>query len=184
MLAAGDSSSARRRGGGMKRLGTPLRAHGRQLASVALIVAAYTFAREPSVSERERMDLARRFRFERFPVPELSSQARRGLRPVNPSLDHIAAWISSVGAAVALADLAGDGLPNDICYVDPRTDQVVVTPVPDRSGYLRYTPFSLTQEPPVFDRATMAPMGCLPGDVNEDARMDLVVYYWGRTPVV
>jgi hypothetical protein len=27
-------------------------------------------------------------------------------------------------------------------------------------------------------------MGCLPADVNEDGRMDLVVYYWGRTPVV
>jgi hypothetical protein len=29
----------------------------------------------------------------------------------------------------------------------------------------------------------MAPMGCLPGDVDEDGATDLVVYYWGRTPV-
>jgi hypothetical protein len=29
----------------------------------------------------------------------------------------------------------------------------------------------------------MAPMGCLPGDVNEDGLIDVVVYYWGRTPV-
>ena len=26
-------------------------------------------------------------------------------------------------------------------------------------------------------------MGCLPGDMNEDGRMDLLVYYWGRTPI-
>jgi hypothetical protein len=26
-------------------------------------------------------------------------------------------------------------------------------------------------------------MGCLPGDLNEDGLMDVLVYYWGRTPV-
>jgi hypothetical protein len=26
-------------------------------------------------------------------------------------------------------------------------------------------------------------MGCLPGDLNEDGHMDLLVYYWGRTPI-
>ncbi len=34
-----------------------------------------------------------------------------------------------------------------------------------------------------FDRDTVAPMGCLPGDLDEDGQMDLLVYYWGRTPV-
>src|SRR5262249_10132244 len=34
-----------------------------------------------------------------------------------------------------------------------------------------------------YDPATMAPMGCLPGDLNEDGLADLLVYYWGRTPV-
>jgi len=29
----------------------------------------------------------------------------------------------------------------------------------------------------------MAPMGCLPGDLNEDGSLDVLVYYWGRTPV-
>ena len=35
-----------------------------------------------------------------------------------------------------------------------------------------------------YDPATMAPMGCLPGDFDEDGRLDLLVYYWGRTPVL
>ena len=30
----------------------------------------------------------------------------------------------------------------------------------------------------------MAPMGCVPGDFNDDGRTDLLVYYWGRTPVL
>jgi hypothetical protein len=30
----------------------------------------------------------------------------------------------------------------------------------------------------------MAPMGCTPGDFNGDGRMDLLVTYWGRTPIL
>src|SRR5206468_5638709 len=26
--------------------------------------------------------------------------------------------------------------------------------------------------------------GCLPGDFNEDGRIDLLVYFWGRTPIL
>ena len=34
-----------------------------------------------------------------------------------------------------------------------------------------------------YDAATMAPMGSLPGDLNEDGLMDVLVYYWGRPPI-
>jgi hypothetical protein len=90
--------------------------------------------------------------------------------------------ISSVGAAIALTDLDGDGLPNDVCHVDPRTDHVIVAPAPGTGA--RYPPFALTPPPLPYDAATMAPMGCLAGDLNEDGRMDLLVYYWGHTPIV
>src|SRR5262249_20383712 len=46
----------------------------------------------------------------------------------------------------------------------------------------RYAPFALDAGS-LYRRETMAPMGCLPGDMNEDGRMDLLVYYWGRTPI-
>lgn len=32
------------------------------------------------------------------------------------------AWISATGSSAALADLDGDGLPNDLCRTEPRTD--------------------------------------------------------------
>jgi hypothetical protein len=79
-----------------------------------------------------------------------------------------------------LNDLDGDGLSNDVCYVDVRTDQVIVAPVPGTG--MRYAPFALDAGG-LYRRETMAPMGCLPGDMNEDGSMDILVYYWGRTPI-
>jgi enediyne biosynthesis protein E4 len=156
------------------------RRHAVRLVALALLFTLYGFTRLPHLSETERSDLTARFAFARQPLPEASGP-RRAIRTVNPSLARIAAWISSVGASVALNDLDGDGLANDVCYVDPRVDQAVVAPVPGTGA--RYPLFTLDPAPLPFDRATMAPMGCLPGDLNEDGSTDLLVYYWGRPPI-
>jgi len=158
-----------------------LRRHGARLVALTVILGLYGFARLPEVTESERAALAARFSFSRATLAELPGVPPRFVRPVHPSLERISAWISSVGAAVALNDLDGDGLPNDACHVDTRTDQVIVSPVPGTPH--RYPPFLLDPAPLPYDPASMAPMGCLPGDLNEDGRMDLLVYYWGRTPI-
>lgn len=106
--------------------------------------------------------------------------ADRKVRPVHPSYRGMESWISAVGAAVALNDIDGDGLPNDVCLVDTRDDSVTVRPAPDTGT--RYRPFPLV--PPGQHSQSVAPMGCLPGDFDEDGRMDILVYYWGRTPVL
>ncbi len=152
-----------------------------RLVALGLMVLLYGFARLPTLPEAERTALAARFRFTGLPLPAVAGVTSRNVRAVHPSLQHLSAWISSVGAAVALHDLDGDGLPNDVCSVDTRTDQVIVAPVPGTPA--RYAPFTLHPAPLPYDAATMAPMGCLPGDLNEDGRADLLVYYWGRTPV-
>lgn len=157
------------------------RRYAARLVAVVLIGALYGFARLPALPEAERTALAARFRFVPLPLPEVAGLPFRTVRAVHPSLQHISAWISSVGAAVALHDLDGDGFANDVCYVDTRTDQVIVAPVPGTPA--RYAPFALAPAPLPYDPATMAPMGCLPGDLNEDGQADLLVYYWGRTPV-
>ena len=161
-----------------------IRRHARRLVAGVVIAGLYLLARLPQLSPAERATLASRFHFTRLPLPELPpspDHPLRSVRAVHPSLQRISGWISSVGAAVALNDLDGDGLPNDVCYVDPRTDQVIVAPVPGTPA--RYRPFALSPSPLPYDPATMAPMGCLPGDFNEDGLMDILVYYWGRTPV-
>jgi hypothetical protein len=158
------------------------RTHVRRIAAVVLVVALAMLARIPPLSAPDRAALSARFRFTHLALPALEAGAPRTIRPVHPSLRRFSAWISSVGAAVALHDLDGDGLPNDFACVDPRTDEVEVGCVPGTPT--RYAEFALNPAPLTVDRATMAPMGCLPGDFNEDGLTDLLVYYWGRSPIV
>jgi len=162
-----------------------LRRHLARLVALAIVGIAYGLARQPVLSTAERTALAARFHFSRQPLPELSPQwpghASQQIRKVHPSLKGIASWISSVGAAAALGDLDGNGLPDDVCYVDTRTDMVIVAPVPGTGA--RYKPFGLSPSPLLYDPSTMAPMGCLLGDLNEDGQLDILVYYWGRTPI-
>lgn len=157
----------------------------RQLTGViALVVVVGLFfaVSLPSTSAEERNDLASRYAFSGHSVALPTADKQQPIRQVNQAYKHIDAWMSSVGAAVAMNDLDGDGLPNDLCLVDPRSDQVIVTPTPGLRES-RYRPFALDPKPlPVND--VMAPMGCVPADLNEDGRMDLLVYMWGRTPVI
>ena len=153
-----------------------------KLTAIVLILVVYAFARVPEASESELAKLAEGFSFRGSPLPTMSGETQKTIRNVNPSLDRIAGWVSSVGAAVALNDLDGDRLPNDACYVDTRIDKVIVAPVPGTPA--RYQPFTLDPLTLPYDASTMAPMGCLPGDFNEDGLLDVLVYYWGRTPVI
>jgi hypothetical protein len=154
-------------------------------AALVLAAACYLAARLPGLSSAEKAALARRFKFTQFHLPEVAPQpAHKTVRAVHPSLERISAWISSVGAAATLADLDGDGLPNDVIHVDPRTDLVTIAPVP---GTGRYQPFALAKsswEHASYEPSTIAPTGTVAGDFNEDGLIDLLVYFWGRTPLL
>jgi hypothetical protein len=158
-----------------------LRRNAARLAAVALIGGLYGFARLPTLPEVERQALASRFAFARLALAAPSGDLGRTVREVHPGFKDIAGWISTVGAGVALNDLDGDGLANDLCSVDPRVDAALVQPAPGTGA--RYGMFALDPAPLAYDARTTAPMGCLPGDWNEDGRMDLLVYYWGRPPI-
>jgi len=153
------------------------------LVALVLVAFCYGMARYPSLPATERAKLAARFKFEKLPLPEVANHPPyKYVHEVHPSLKRIAAWISSLGASAALADLDGDGLPNDVCYVDPRTDLVTIAPVPGTGD--RYAPFALSPGPLPYDPKTTAAMGVLAGDFNEDGLMDVLVYFWGRTPIL
>src|SRR5579884_358435 len=164
------------------RLFSWLKRHFKEFSAVLILTSLYFATQLPHISARERNALTSHFQFQRSVLPQVAGYPQKTIRAVNPQLARISAWVSSVGAAVAMNDLDGDGLPNDLCYVDTRTDQVIVAPVPATPP--RYKPFVLDPKPLTYDSNTMAPMGCLPLDANEDGLMDIVVYYWGRSPVI
>src|SRR4029078_2627263 len=86
--------------------------------------------------------LASRFRFETATLaPADNGKAFQQIRKVHPALARIDAWISSVGAAVGMADIAGSARPADICLVDPRNDSVSIMPTPGSGD--RFTAFAL-----------------------------------------
>jgi enediyne biosynthesis protein E4 len=165
----------------MKRLATWFRRYGARLLAAIAVLVLYELAQLPALDPADATAIGGRFRFTAEELPTVPGPPQQYLRPTNPALGNIASWISAVGAAAAVSDLDGTGLPDDVCYVDTRTGQVIVAPVPGTGA--RYKPFVLDPAPLPYDAVTMAPMGCLPGHMTEGPRPDILVYYWGRTPV-
>ncbi|HEX4814652.1 MAG TPA: VCBS repeat-containing protein, partial [Nonomuraea sp.] len=156
----------------------------RQLAGVvALLVMVVLFAagRPTFASDAEKAELAGAYGFTPMSIALPGGGKQQTTRPVNQAYEHIDAWISSVGAAIAMNDLDGNGRDDDLVVVDTRSDQVVVTPAP--GAFERYEPFALSFGGLPINEA-MAPMGAVPADLNEDGRTDLLVYWWGRTPTL
>jgi hypothetical protein len=152
----------------------------RRVSAIAIAVAAYGSAAPAQIGEADRDGLAARFAFATRAVHAPDADRGRSLRNVHPDYRHIDGWISSVGAGVAVGDFDGDGLDNDLCLVDPRSDHPIIMPVPGTGD--RYVPVRLVP-PAGRERAeTIAPMGCLLTDLDEDGVTDALVYYWGRVP--
>lgn len=123
--------------------------------------------------------MARRFAFESVALDYRVDVAPRQTRDVHRDLQRIRPWIASVGAAAAMGDVDGNLRADDACLVDTRTDTVLVAPLMGA----RYSPFVLVAPSGQEASRTIAPMGCLIADLNEDGLPDLLVYYWGRPPV-
>src|SRR5436190_7491271 len=105
------------------------RRYAASLTGVASVGIVYFLTLYPRISPEESSKVASRFKFTKLPIPEVASHPLyKNVRAVQPSLSRISAWISSLGAGAVLADLDGDGLPNDLILTDPRTDLVTVAP--------------------------------------------------------
>ena len=100
------------------------------LAAIVAISISYSESRCPCLSQKDCMILAANFKFDKMPLAEVPNHPPyKYVRQVHPSLQRISAWISSLGASVAMADLDGDGLPNDM---------ITLTRAPTSSRSRRY----------------------------------------------
>ena len=113
------------------------------LAALVLVAAAFLIARPATSSAGTVAQMAKGYSFQPMSIALPGGYTQQTVREVNQRYKHIDWWISSVGAGVAMNDLDGDGLANDICLSDPRTDQVYVAPAPGK-GENRYAAFALS----------------------------------------
>jgi hypothetical protein len=155
-----------------------------QLVALALVVGSYFLVRPAQAPMSEKKELASRFHFVRSDIPseQFATGKLRTTHPLHPSLNRICAWVASTGASVSIADLDGDGLPNDMCFADPRIARLMVMPVPGTGD--RYAPFSPDPGKLPVDPILSVPTGALMGDFNEDGLTDVLTYFWGRTPIL
>ncbi|MGW1080832.1 CRTAC1 family protein [Kitasatospora sp. NPDC002522] len=151
-----------------------------------LVAVSLFFTVRTSVAAADGDAVAKKYSFKEMPIampPGYENRPMATVREVNPAYQKIRSWISSVGASIAINDLTGHGLADGMCIVDTRTNAVVVTYTPTARQADQFTPFTLDAAPLPIDN-TMAPTGCTPGDFNGDGRTDLLVTYWGRTPIL
>jgi hypothetical protein len=155
------------------------------LTAIIALVVAYLVAGDPAHASGATQTAAQ-YSFKQLPIampPGYNDQKMNTVRQVNPAYYHIRSWISAVGASVAINDLTGHGRSDGMCIVDTRTNDVIVTYTPTAPEEDRFTPFVLNPAPlPVNN--TMAPTGCVAGDFTGSGLMDLLVFYWGRSPIL
>jgi hypothetical protein len=166
----------------MNSAGSLFRNHARELCALSLVVGLFAATRlTDRYTVEASPDVTSRFRFKKTSLPEVPGPEVWTSRPnVHPSLGRLPLFVSGIGSGVALNDLDGDGLSNDVCLADPRTDQIIISPAPGTGD--RYPKFALDFTA-VFTRDRMALLACSPGDFNEDGRLDILATFVGRMPV-
>src|SRR5436190_20863558 len=99
-----------------------------KLLALGVLGILYALTKPVAISTDEKKMLASGFQFYKMNLYEPQDMAPASIRNVHPQYERIRAWISSVGASVAITDMDGDHLPNDLIHVDPRYDKVFVEP--------------------------------------------------------
>ena len=143
--------------------------------AILLIIYSLTNVKYRNVDE----NLLKDFKFYTTKLKTLSIEAK-SIRKVHPQYENISAWISAAGSAISIGDLDNDGKKSEYVLVDPRYDKVIVSSIVNQD----FKTLILDVNTLHYNPNTMAPQGSLVNDFNEDGLTDVLVYYWGRTPVI
>ena len=152
-----------------------------RLVAIALLLILYAFAKPSTITEKEKSELSSDFSFEKSILYYPKDLDPMFVRKVHPQYEKLSTWISSVGTSVAFLDYDNDNMLNDIVSIDPRFNRVFISPL-NGSGN-RFAPFELMVKTLPMDEG-VAPSGLLVNDFNEDGKSDILVMYFGRSPIL
>ena len=156
---------------------TLIQKHFIKFLALSIISLLYISARLPKMDKDSREKIVKKFNFSIVNI-NLDEKDFMSEREVHPFYKDIASWISSVGAAATFTDISGKGISNDLILTDPRTNKVYLISEVKTPTYI------FTTKKLHYNENTMAPMGTLAGDFDKNGEIDILVYYWGRTPII
>lgn len=169
-----------------------------RLLFTGITILAFALSRESRPHRNTIRQLVGEYQWERIPLPLILDPSRELATTyecgVQPNLKQVEAWICALGASITIGDLDGDGFCDDLAHTEPRDASLVISKTPFSPGPKRYDPFVL-QPPQALSHltygpkhparvASCTPVGTLVGDFNRDGWSDLIVYYWGRSPLI
>src|SRR6266540_2850017 len=88
------------------------------IVALALMAGFLLVSQVPFPSKAEADAMASKYGFAPQSIAMPSGYNQQEIRKVNGAYKNIDAWISSVGAGIAMNDVDGDGLSNDLCVTD------------------------------------------------------------------
>ncbi|MDQ1152393.1 hypothetical protein QE382_004377 [Sphingobacterium zeae] len=150
-----------------------------KILAIAVIAAIYGFVKPTTLAVTEKNEMIKQFSFDRTKL-HVPDGEKVFVQKVHPQYEKISTWISSVGASSAFFDFTNSGLFDDLAYIDPRFNKLMITSVADKSPYL---PFEYKVKDLYLDE-TMIFSGVLSHDFNEDGKQDLLVLFLGRSPMI
>ncbi|TDE29425.1 CRTAC1 family protein [Flavobacterium ranwuense] len=152
-----------------------------RIIAVILLLVLYAFARPKDISNSEKTKLSSNFNFEKSILYYPKNLNPIFVRKVHPQYEKLSTWISSIGTSVAFIDYDDDNLLNDVVSIDPRFNRVFVSPLNNTGN--RFLPFELEVKTLPMNEG-VAPSGLLVNDFNEDGKEDILVMYFGRSPIL
>src|SRR5581483_2548450 len=80
-----------------------LRRRATLLVAAAIVIGLYVMTRERTLSQTESEEVVNTLRFSRTPLPEVADHPQyKYVRNVHPSVQHIRAYVSTLGASVTM----------------------------------------------------------------------------------
>ncbi|MCA9190720.1 MAG: CRTAC1 family protein [Planctomycetales bacterium] len=155
-----------------------------KVLALILVVATASLNWPMKIDNQQLKRLADDFQFVRTTLNDVKALEVRNAEPLlAPRFRHFESYLLAfLPTGACFFDLDNDGRYDEACTTDGFSRKLRVHQLPIDDSKLSTIELPISHH--TFGAAGVLPSGCLPGDFDNDGFTDLLVYFWGRTPVV